>query len=255
MNKQEKIVDLKNRNFSWPIPWDAVELIAGYEDCALTAYLCPAGVPTIGWGETNEVDLSMRWTKEQADKKFFEEIYTFTENVRVLCTAHTRPEQLGAFVSLAYNIGLGNFKNTTVLKAHNEGRIDAAARAFTLWNKARVDGKLTELRGLTARRLAESALYMRNDNAPFPEPFAQAIAPESSMAKSHINISGAAAVVAGGTTLASNVLGEAMPILTQVKQAAEALSINPLIALSVLVTAIGAVVMYWRYKQRDEGWA
>lgn len=255
MNKAEKIANLKARGYAWPIHWDAVELIANAEDCALVAYLCPAKVPTIGWGETENVDLSMRWTKEQADKRFFEEICKYVEKIKALCTVYTRPEQLGAFVSLAYNIGIGGFKKSTVLKAHNEGRFDAAARAFTLWNKARVGGKLVELSGLTARRLAESALYMRDDEQPFQTAPVQEIVPESSMVKSHINMSGAIATVTGATTVLGSTLDGAMPTINKVKELAVALDINPMIALGVVTTVIGLVVMYWRYKQRTEGWA
>lgn len=255
MNKQEAIADLKSRNYDWPIPWSAVELIAGFEDCKLTAYLCPAGKPTIGWGETQNVRLGMVWTKEQADRQFFLEICDYAENVKMHCKSYTTPEQLGALVAFAYNVGLGGLKQSTVLRAHNEGNFEAAARAFALWNKARIDGKLVPLPGLTARRLAESALYMRNENAPFPEPFAQDIAPESSLVKSHINVSGAASVVAGTATVASSAIDSIKPVFSGVRDIATSLGINPITLLGTAAIIIGATVMYWRNKQRDEGWA
>jgi hypothetical protein len=71
------------------------------------------------------------------------------------------------------------------LRPQNRGDHAAAARAFGLWNKARVNGKLTELRGLTSRRAAEAALYLRpSDGKPAPMP--QAVAPESRIAASPI---------------------------------------------------------------------
>jgi lysozyme len=255
MNKQENIADLKSRNFSWPIPWAAVELIAEFEDCKLVAYLCPAGKPTIGWGETNGIRLGMTWTKEQADRQFFTEICDIVENVKAQCKTYTTPEQLGAMVSFTYNVGLDGLKKSTVLKAHNESNFEASARAFSLWNKARINGKLEALPGLTARRLAESALYMRNDSAPFPEPFAQDIAPETSLAKSHINVSGAASVLAGTATVASSAIESVKPVFAGVKDIANSLSINPITLLGIVAIVVGISVMYWRNKQRIEGWA
>jgi lysozyme len=59
-------------------------------------------------------------------------------------------------VSLSYNIGLGNFATSTVLKRHRLGNYAMAANAFRLWNKAK--GKV--LPGLTKRREDERALYL-----------------------------------------------------------------------------------------------
>jgi GH24 family phage-related lysozyme (muramidase) len=59
-------------------------------------------------------------------------------------------------VSLAYNIGLGNYATSTVLKRHKAGQYAGAANAFLLWNKA--GGKV--LPGLVLRREDERSLYM-----------------------------------------------------------------------------------------------
>lgn len=255
MNKREKIADLKARNFDWPIPWEAVETIAFHEDCQLKAFLCPGGKPTLGWGETENIRLGMTCTKEQADNMLFEEVKNFTKQVDKACTGNTTPQQLGAMVSFAYNVGIGNFKKSTVLRAHNAGQYEAAARAFSLWNKARVRGTLTELPGLTARRMAEAALYMQESEPLYPEPFAQDIAPESTMPKSPINMAGAAGVVTGGATIVGSTLGDTMPVLHQIKEIATVFSINPSLVLGIVAVVTGGLVMYWRRKQREGGWA
>ena len=65
---------LPDPGLSWPIHWDAVQLIARAESCRLRAYRCPAGIPTIGWGETEGVRLGMVWTQEEADRRFCESL-------------------------------------------------------------------------------------------------------------------------------------------------------------------------------------
>lgn len=255
MNKAEKIADLKSRNFSWDIPWEAVELIAFYEDCHLKAYLCPANKPTIGWGETDGIEMGMVWTKEQADTRFNQEVNRFTQRVRTMVTGYASPMQLGAMVSLAYNIGLAGLRRSTVLRAHNAGDFAASARAFALWNKATVRGQKVELRGLTARRAAEAALYLREDEHPFSEPNVQAVDEESSLVKSPISLAGASSVAVGGTALATELLGDSLPIVQQAQQIAATLNINPVLVLGAVVLAAGWLSVKWRKKQREGGWA
>jgi lysozyme len=255
MNKADKIADLKARNLTWDIPWEAVALIASWEDCKLKAYLCPAGVPTIGWGETEGVRMGDQWTKENADLRFNYEVNRYTQQVRNNLTRYATPEQLGAMVSLAYNIGLGGFRRSSVLRAHNMGDNAAAARAFALWNKATVQGQKVELRGLTARRAAEAALYLREDEYPFSEPSVQAVDEESSLVKSPISLAGASSVAVGGTALATELLGDSLPIVQQAQQIAATLNINPVLVLGVVVLAAGWLSVKWRKKQREGGWA
>lgn len=253
MNTAEAIADLLERGFEWPIPVEAVTLVARKEGCRLKAYRCIAGVPTIGWGETDGIRMGMVWTKQQADERFFQEVCEFTAKVVVLVNEHT-PQQLGAMVSLAYNIGLGAFAKSSILRAHNQRRFDAAARAFTLWNKARVNGVLQEVSGLTARRLEESALYLSEDADEAPR-LPQDIVPESSLAKSPIQISAAATIATGTATLALPAIDQIVPAVETAKTVATTLNINPAVVFAVVLIVAGAVIAYNRYKQRSEGWA
>jgi len=151
---------LPDRALPWPIPYDAVALIARAEGCKLFAYTCPAGVPTIGWGETRGIKLGMCWSQAQADAQLCRSLGEFTREVQRLCTKVPSPNQLGAMVSLAFNIGTGAFAKSSTLAAHNRGEHVLAAASIPLWNKARVNGKLVELPGLTKRRKAERQLYL-----------------------------------------------------------------------------------------------
>lgn len=146
---------LPNPSLDWPIPWAAVQLIARAENCKLSAYKCPAGVWTCGWGETDGVTPSTCWTQQYADQCFRDSLARRAKAVRSMCTVEPTPLQLGALVSLAYNIGLAAFERSTVLAMHNRGRVAEAANAFSRWVMA--GGRV--LAGLQRRRLAEAALY------------------------------------------------------------------------------------------------
>lgn len=140
----------------------AKALMHHFESCSLRAYRDAVGIPTIGWGMTyypdgRKVAMGEALTQEQADD-LFDVIATrdFAEPVNALLgDAETTPAQFGAMVALAYNIGIGNFRKSSVLRRHLAGDDEGAAAAFGMWNKA--GGKV--LAGLTRRRAAEAALY------------------------------------------------------------------------------------------------
>jgi lysozyme len=146
---------------NWPIDPRGVDLIKGSEGLRLKAYLCPAGKWTVGYGATGPgIGPGVEWTVDQAEQDLSKRLWAFTRNVRALCDVAPTPTQIAAMVSLAYNIGLGAFRGSTVLREHNKGRHSAAARAFGMWSKAAVDGKKIVLDGLAARRAAEAKLYL-----------------------------------------------------------------------------------------------
>lgn len=256
------IARLKARGWDFGIPWAAVELIGRREDCRLVAYQCIAGVWTCGWGETAGVTPDMRWTEDQADARFLQQIRKYAERVEVFCTRAPTPNQLGAMTSLAYNIGPQAFARSTVLRQHNAGNTDAASRAFGLWNKAKVNGVLQEVRGLTLRRAAEQALYLTPDEEAPGERMPQAVAAESSLAKSPIAQGGAVTAGAGVLTGATSIAGQlegASGTLGSIKavadQVVQFLGLPPGVLLSIVLVGAGFAVYHWRAKQRAEGWA
>lgn len=250
---------LPDPNLPWPICMAAVALIAEAERCRLKAYRCPAGVWTCGWGETADVTPTTAWAQDWADRRFCESLTLRTEQVKAMCTEHPSTDQLGALVSLSYNIGCKGLAGSTVLKAHNRGDFEAAARAFSLWNKARVNGTLRVLNGLTARRAAEAALYLRPDADEPKQAMPQAVAPESSLAASPIAQSGAATAGAGVLALLSQTGDQVQAVsgtATTVKSfAADTLGIPAPFVLPGALVLLGAVVVWQRLKQRACGWA
>ncbi len=85
-----------------------------------------------------------------------EEYDRFESQVRKLVSVLLNEAQLGALVSFTYNVGVGAFKSSTLLKMLNAGDYVGASLQFARWNKA--GGKV--LKGLTNRRLAETALFI-----------------------------------------------------------------------------------------------
>lgn len=139
--------------------------IKGYEKFRAKAYMpTPNDVPTIGFGSTGpDIRLGMTWTLAQAETRFAFDLAKFSAGVaNLIGNAPTTQGQFDAMVSLAYNIGLGNFRTSSVLTNHRAGHRQTAAMAFRLWNKQRnkATGKLEVLRGLTTRRAAEAAIYL-----------------------------------------------------------------------------------------------
>ena len=134
------MIGLPEKSLPWAIPFDAVTMLAAYEQgpaggVALRAYRCPAGIPTIGWGKTDGVKMGDRCTKDEADRWLCADVADRANRVRAMCTDPPGDNELAALVVLAYNIGLGGLSKSTVMRQHNAGNRQAAARAFSLWNK------------------------------------------------------------------------------------------------------------------------
>ena len=135
-----------------------IALIKSAEGLKLDSYRCPAGVATVGYGHTGpDVRIPMTITPGEAERLLHEDLARFENGVtNCLGGCATNPNQFSAMVSLSYNIGLGNFATSTVLKRHKLGQYAGAANAFLLWDKAK--GKV--LPGLTRRREDERELYL-----------------------------------------------------------------------------------------------
>jgi lysozyme len=133
-------------------------LIKASEGLRLTAYRCPAGVLTIGYGHTgSDVEAGQKITKQQAEALLASDLVTFERTVgKCAVEADTSINQFSAMVSLAYNIGLKAFQSSSVLRLHRLGDHTRAADAFLMWNKG--GGKV--LPGLVTRRMKERELYL-----------------------------------------------------------------------------------------------
>ena len=144
----------------------ALDLIKSYEKLKLEAYQDATGKWTIGYGTTADAGVGivprpgMKITEAEAEKYLALALEKFAAQIEPGIEAPTTPGEFGAMLSLAYNIGPAAFLNSSVLRKFNDGDKAGAAKAFGLYDKARVDGKLVTLRGLTRRRADEVALFI-----------------------------------------------------------------------------------------------
>lgn len=141
-----------------------LELIKEFEGFSANAYLCPAKKVTIGYGNTFYADGTKVKLGEQISKTNALELLElvankdFADKIFPLIKVKVSQNQFDAMVSLAYNIGVGNFSKSTLLKKVNSGDFDGASNEFLKWNKS--GGK--ELLGLTKRRKREYDLFKIN---------------------------------------------------------------------------------------------
>ena len=137
----------------------ALELIKQFEGLRLKAYLCPGGVWTIGYGHTAGVKSGMVITEAQAEEFLLSDIAVFEKAVNDQKLALTQ-NMFDALVSFTFNVGVGNFKRSTLLYKIKVNPWDNSIMdEFLRWvySKGRV------LPGLQRRRLAEMKLYFSND--------------------------------------------------------------------------------------------
>ena len=136
-----------------------LELIKSFEGLELNAYKCAAGVWTIGYGHTKDVQEGMVISAETANDMLMEELVEYENYVNTLVTVPLNQNQFDALVSWVYNLGSSNFQASTLLKVINAGgQMLAVPAQIMRWNKA--GGKVLE--GLTRRRQAEADLFSGN---------------------------------------------------------------------------------------------
>ncbi len=132
-----------------------LDLVKSFEGCKLKAYVCPAGVLTIGYGSTGpHVKPGMTITQDQADDLLRSDLRRFEDYVDQHCKPAT-DNQFSALVSFCFNVGEGNLRTSTLRRLHKAGDYAGAQAQFARWNKG--GGKV--LAGLVRRRKAEAKLY------------------------------------------------------------------------------------------------
>lgn len=141
-------------------------LITKFEGLSLTPYLCPAKIPTIGYGNCyypNGKKVTMQdkaITKQEAFEMFKFIADKFAVKVDELVKSNVNQNQFNALVSFAYNIGVQGLAKSTLLKKVNFNPDDLTIKdEFLKWNKA--GGK--EIKGLTNRREIESQIYYESN--------------------------------------------------------------------------------------------
>lgn len=137
-------------------------LIKQYEGYNPTGYVDPGtgGEPyTACWGHTGpDVELGVTYTEAQCEAWLEIDLSYFESGVNDAVDCNLTPNEFAACVSFAYNVGLGAFESSTLLRQINAGNFDAAADQFGAWVHGG-DGQV--MLGLVARREAEKELFLK----------------------------------------------------------------------------------------------
>lgn len=232
-----------------------VALIKRFEGCRLSAYLCPAGVWTIGYGHTSAagapvVTPSLTITLQEAEDILRCDLVKYEGGVNKFVKVPLTSNQFDALVSFAFNCGLGALAKSTLLKRVNAGEFDRVPAELMKWTKA--NGR--SLPGLVARRRAECALWRGLPDRIDPDQARikpETPKPPKSMAKSR---EGNAAVAAGAAGAIAAVT-DALPTIQQgvglLPTLADALG-RPAVIAGVIVAVLAVAIWYWRRQRLQE---
>ena len=139
-----------------------IDAITDYEGVRLKAYPDPGtgGEPwTIGVGHTGGVRPGDTITREQSDAFLRADLAHCEKAIERLVRVPLTPGQFDALASFIFNVGAGNFENSTLLRLLNKGDYDGAADEFLKWTRAA--GRV--LPGLVKRRISERKLFLTGE--------------------------------------------------------------------------------------------
>lgn len=141
-----------------------LNLIKSFESFKSNPYLpTPNDKPTIGYGTTlypNGIPVKLgdpSITEDQATEYLSAVLKPLEKQINKSVTIDLAQNQFDALISFAYNVGIGNFLNSTLLKKLNSDFVESAADQFLVWDKQA--GNV--LAGLLRRREAERALFIQ----------------------------------------------------------------------------------------------
>ncbi len=156
------------RNFKARLPQNSRLVMneAGYdllrrsEGLRLEAYKL-AGQWLIGYGHAARGGEGMKITPREAEKLLERDVRRISRGVRLSLDVPVNENEFSALVSLAYNLGVGRFRRTEVLRRLNAGDRAGAAAAFSKLSMAKINGRYVRLDALARRRAEERALFLR----------------------------------------------------------------------------------------------
>lgn len=136
----------------------AADLISGFEGFSPKPYMDVDNY-SIGYGHhftgSDGYDVNSVVTEEQAYNQLLADLETFSACVNSAITQPMTTNQAAAMISLAYNIGCGNFSSSTLVKKFNAGDVEGAAAQFSVWRIA--GGQVSD--ALVRRRAVEQEIF------------------------------------------------------------------------------------------------
>ncbi len=190
------------------------------------------GTLTWGYGTTKNIVLGKRITEKRATELLIEDLVAYEKAVDESVKVPLNDNQFAALVIFCYNIGIGGFKSSTLLKELNAGKYESVPHQLMKWTKTTISGKKVVSQGLVNRRAAEAGLWAAGSftaSASVPaEPVKKPIVTKESVST--------AVMAVGGSGLASaTVFDGAGPIQY---------------ALAAVIVISFAAAVYWFLKKR-----
>lgn len=231
-----------------------IELIKKFEglhklqdDGTVSAYRCPAGKWTIGYGSVRGVRSGMKITKDEAEALLIKDVIDHNKAIYRNVNVPLTQGQFDALSSFVFNLGEANFKSSTLLKKLNQGLYEDVPEQIMRWNKARVNGKLQVLNGLTRRRAAEAAIFTRDAKLP-SDPGGPEM-PQKPQAAAPKPLAKSKTMAGAGIAGAATALGEITPQIEALVPYSESMK------TIFLLCAIGGIALaaWARFKDHKEG--
>jgi lysozyme len=241
-------------------------LVKQFEGCKLTAYRCPAGVCTIGYGHTSAagapaVQDGMKITQQQANDILHRDLVKYEIAVQGMLHELLEQHQFDVLVSFAYNAGVGNLKSSTLLKKVNAAQFDEVPAELMKWTRG--DGKI--LPGLVRRRHAEGAWWIAGDakakSAPENEPVhyeneQRAVAdpvPVRTMASSKQGNAALVTAGLGGLGIAKEVVAQAKDASDTADQLVGLFGNTNFLIMSAIISLAAAIWFFRRQNMEKYG--
>jgi len=230
-----------------------IAFIKRWEGVKLKAYLCPANVWTIGVGHTAAMGepkpvSGMKITEAEADAILRRDLGSIERDVEKAVTVRLNQRQFDTLVSFVFNVGIGAFRKSTLLKKLNASRYDEVPSELMKWTRA--GGRVVQ--GLVNRRKAEADLWRGAPTDQKPEAdMPQRVDQPRKITQSK---EGNAALLAGGAasiTAASDVarqLNETGDNLTSIIDLLK----NPHFLVLILVVVVAGAIWFWRKRRMDQ---
>lgn len=139
-----------------------IAFITECEGCELSPYYDSAGYLTVGVGhllDGPDDPYNRTITQEESNYLLEGDVVEVEECLDANVAVPINQNHYNAMASLAFNIGVYAFADSTLLRLLNESDYDGAAEQFLVWNKITVDGEKVESEGLNNRREKEKALF------------------------------------------------------------------------------------------------
>jgi lysozyme len=134
---------------------NGLALTESFEQCRLTPYRDEGGVWTNGWGNTHGVVPGVEITQQKADADLLANVQDAINCVNRVVTVTLSQNEFDALVDLTFNIGVGSFAGSTLLKKLNRQDYLGASKEILRWDL--VKGK--ESAGLFRRRHEDQRLF------------------------------------------------------------------------------------------------